>query len=164
MMAENEKPQQGDAPQDKPKIVIDDDWKAQAQREKEKLAKEVEAGPKAAPAAAGGGAAAGGQAAGGGKRGRGGPRELPPPTFTTLVSGLVTQAFMHLGGVEDPQTHRRYVDLDLAKHHIDTLAMLEEKTKGNLTEEEGKLMDQALYECRLQFVNIAQRVSPAPGM
>jgi hypothetical protein len=161
-MAENDKPQSNasPAPQDKPKIVIDDDWKAQAQREKEKLAKEVEAGPKAAAGAAAGPA---GQA-GGQRRGRGGPRELPPPTFSTLVNSLVTQAFMHLGGMEDPQTKRRYVDLDLAKHHIDTLAMLEEKCKGNLTEEETKLLDQALDECRLQFVNIAQRVSPAPGM
>ena len=61
--------------------------------------------------------------------------------------------------MEDPKTKRRYVDLDLAKHHIDILGLLEEKTKGNLTDEEKKLLDQALYEVRMQYVQIAQRAT-----
>jgi hypothetical protein len=151
MMAENTQPP-GDQPQgqqqEKPKIIIDDDWKAQARAEKEKLAEEVEK-----PSGAGAPAAAG----------RGRARELPPPTFSTLVNSLVTQTFMALGGVEDPRTHRRYVDLEVAKHHIDTLVMLEDKAKGNLTDEETKLLDQGLYESRMQYVNIAQRVATMPG-
>jgi len=164
MMAENDQTK-GPEEQQKPKIIVDDDWKAQARAEKERLAREVEKQKEAAAAGAPGagpapaGAQAGGPEAAGGRR----PRQLPPATFTTLVSSLVTQAFMYLGGSEDPQTRRRYVDLDLAKHHIDTLAMLEEKTKGNITEEERKLLDQGIYECRMQYVNIAQRVSPPPG-
>jgi len=150
-MAENEQ-SQGEKPEEKPKIIVDDDWKAQAQAEKEKLAEEVE---KEAPGAPGAGAA--------GAAGRGGPRELPPASLTTLISSLVTQAFLALGGMEDPKTKRRYVDLDLAKHHIDTLVVLEEKTKGNLTDEEKRLLNQGLYECRMQYVNIAQRVTTAPG-
>jgi hypothetical protein len=148
-MAENEQAESGasQAPQEKPKIIVDDDWKAQAQAEKEKLAKE------AAEATAKGGAAGG---ATGTARG---PRQLPPASFATLVNSLVTQTFLALGGMEDPRTKRRYVDLDLAKHHIDTLAVLEEKTKGNLSEEEAKMLDQGLYECRMQYVNIAQRVT-----
>lgn len=123
--------------EEKPKIIIDDDWKAQAQAEKEKLAEQVE---------------------GEGQEDAAGPRELPPASFTTLVSSLTAQTFYALGGYEDPQTRKRYVDLALAKHHIDTLVVLEEKTKGNLSEEEKKLLDQALYETRMQYVQIAQRV------
>ncbi len=121
--------------EDKPKIIVDDDWKQQAQAEKEKLSEEAEHE----------GAA-------------GGPRELPPANFTTLVGSMVTQIYMSLGGYQDPKTKQRYVDLEVAKHYIDTLSMLEEKTKGNLSEEEKKLLDQALYESRIQYVQIAQRV------
>jgi len=125
--------------EEKPKIIVDDDWKAQAQAEKEKLADEVEKGPAEPPGAAG-------------QR----PRELPPANFATLVGSLVTQILFALGGVEDPKTKRRYVDLALAKHHVDMLAVLEEKTKGNLTDDETKLLDRALYETRMQYVQVAQ--------
>ena len=136
--------------EEKPKIIVDDDWKAQAQAEKEKLAQQVEAA-KSAGAAQPGAAGAEGAAAKG-------ARELPPASFTTLVSSLVTQVFLALGGYEDPKTKRRYVDLDLARHHIDTLTVLEEKTRGNLTEDEKKLLDKALYETRMQYVQLAQRL------
>ena len=122
----------------KSKIIVDDDWKNQAQAEKEKLAHEVDK-PGAEGAAAGGG-----------------EREIPPASLTTLVGSLLTQVFMALGGYEDPQTKRRYVDLELAKHYIDTLVILEDKTMGNLTEDEKKLRDRSLYEARMQYVQIAQ--------
>ncbi len=140
---QKDKPKADQAAGDKPKIVVDDDWKAQAQAEKERLAKEVESGK---------GGAAGGQA------GAAGGRELPSASFTTLVGSLVTQILLALGGMEDPKTKRRYVDLALAKHHIDTLTVLEAKTKGNLTDEERKLLDQALYETRMHYVQFAQRM------
>ncbi|MCK4602348.1 MAG: DUF1844 domain-containing protein [Phycisphaerae bacterium] len=142
-MAKNEQKDQ-----EKPKIVADDDWKAQAKAEKEKLAKEVEARDKQAPSE---------EHAKPSPQAR--PREIPPASFTTLVSSLMTQILLALGGYEDPKTKKRYMDLDLAKHHIDTLAVLEKKTKGNLTEEETKLLDRTLYETRMQYVQIAQRVS-----
>jgi hypothetical protein len=132
---------------DKPKIVVDDDWKARAQAEKERLAKEAEA-PEPGPAQPG-------------KRGAEADRrerELPPADFSTLVSTLVTQIFLALGGLEDPKTKKRYVDLTLARHHIDTLTVLEEKTRGNLTPEEKALLDKALYETRMQYVQLAQRL------
>jgi len=162
----------------KPKIIVDDDWKAQARAEKEKLAREAEQ-KKQQPAAAG--AAPGGAATGAAQAqpgaGAGAPtreaaaakaaqeRHLPPATFATHVNSLVTQVFMALGGMEDPRTKRRYMDLDLAKYHIDTLAMLEQKTKGNLAEDEKRLLDQGLYECRMQYVHVAQSVvdMTAPG-
>ena len=138
-MAENE--------QDKPKIFIDDDWKAQAEAEKKRISDEVE---KSTPAA---GAAAPGVAAPGA-----GPRELPDASFQTLVGTLATQIMMALGGMQDRRTGQRVVDLDLAKFHIDTLRVLEDKTKGNLSEEEKQMLDQVLYETRMHYVQIAQQV------
>ena len=131
------------------KIIVDDDWKAQAQAEKERLAKEVEqkSSPEAAAPEAPG---AGPQSA---------PRKLPEASFTSLASFIATQAMMALGGMQDPKTKRAYVDLDVAKHHIDSLAVLEEKTKGNLTDDEKKLLDEMIYQVRMQYVEIAQRVS-----
>jgi len=140
--------------EEKPKIIVDDDWKAQAQAEKEKLAQQTE--QKAPPA---GQAAAGAKPSDATRQRAGQRRELPPPSFTALVSSLATQAMFAMGGMEDPQTQRRYVDLELAKFHIDTLAVLEDKTRGNLSDEEKKLLDEVLYQCRMHYVEIAQRVS-----
>ena len=81
---------------------------------------------------------------------------MPPASFATLVSSIVTQILFALGAFADPQTGRRYRNLALAKHHIDVLGILEEKTKGNLTPEEKQLLDNALYEVRMAFVQAAQ--------
>ena len=133
-----------DSDQEKPKIIVDDDWKAEARAEKEKLTEETESAPDAAEG--------------------GGTREIPAASFSVLVSSLVTQTFFALGAIEDPQSGKRYVDPNLAKHHIDMLAVLEEKTAGNLTEEEKKLLDRAVYECRMQYVQLSQQISQArPG-
>lgn len=130
--------------EEKPKIIVDDDWKAQALAEKEKLAKDIEAGD-AAPKA-------------GAQADSSEPHELPPANFATLVGSLVTQIFFALGGMEDPQSKKRYVDPALAKHHIDMLSVLEEKTAGNLTAEEKKILDKALYETRMRYVELAQHI------
>ena len=137
MMAEN-------GNNEKPKIIVDDDWKAQAKAEKEKLSDQVD---KQADSAA----AAGATGADG--------RQIPPATFSTLISSLVTQILMALGGMADPQDGRRYVDLELAKFHVDTLNVLEEKTAGNLDEDEKTILDKALYETRMHYVQVAQAVS-----
>lgn len=133
-----------DEPQEKPakpEIVVDEDWKTEAEAEKEKLAQQ-ENGAAAAPKP-------GQRAQAGGRQG------LPQPSFATLVSSLVTQALFALGGIEDPQTKQRYRDLELAKFHVDTLALLETKTKGNLTEDEKRALDNALYEVRMAYVRAA---------
>jgi len=136
---------QADQPEvPRPKIVVDEDWKAQAQEEKRRLAEQEQAASAASGPA---GQAAAGAAAG---------RELPPASFATLVSSIVTQILFALGAFADPQTGRRYRNLALAKHHIDVLGILEEKTKGNLTPEEKQLLDNALYEVRMAFVQAAQ--------
>lgn len=135
-----------------PKIVIDSDWKAQAQQEKERLAaKEREAAAKA-PAAKTGAGAMGGPGAGP----EGGEYDLPPADFPSLVGTMVTQCLLYLGGFPDPQTGRAVVSLEHAKFNIDLLAVLEEKTKGNLAPEEASDLSQALNELRLRFVEISK--------
>ncbi|MBW2616891.1 MAG: DUF1844 domain-containing protein, partial [Deltaproteobacteria bacterium] len=69
---------------------------------------------------------------------------LPEVNFSTLIFSLSSSALFHFGEIADPQTGEKKKDLPLAKHAIDTIAMLKEKTKGNLTEEEQKFIDSVL--------------------
>jgi hypothetical protein len=117
---------------EKPKIITDEDWKAEAQKEKEELAQEEAQQPE-------GGAE---------------DRQIPPASFVTLVNTIATQAMMALGGYADPQSGKRYVDLELAKFHIDSLGVLQEKTEGNLDDEEAQLVEKAIYELRMGFVQM----------
>ena len=127
---------------DEPKLVVDEDWKAQAEAERKRLS-QVEQSVSTDTARQEEGA-------------RKTARSLPEASFTVLVSSLMTQVLFALGMIEDPNTHKRYRDLELAKHNIDMLAMLEEKTKGNLTEQEKRALDEALYEVRMAYVRVAQ--------
>ena len=80
----------------------------------------------------------------------GGP--LPEVNFSTLIMSLSSSALFHLGEIPDPQTGKKAKDLPLAKHTIDTIGMLAEKTRGNLTEEEQKFLDTMLADLRLRYV------------
>ena len=82
---------------------------------------------------------------------------MPEVTFTTLVMSLNTSALFHLGEISDPQTNEKAQDLVLAKHTIDTLKLLEDKTKGNLSGEEQDLLKHALYDLQMRYV---AKVSP----
>jgi hypothetical protein len=130
------------------KLHIDTDWKKQAQEEKRRLAeqsaaaKTKEPGIAVAPAASGEGRSPARQ------------RGMPVASFGTLVQGLLTQALYYLGDLS-ARGGEPTVNLEMAKHQIDTLGILEEKTKGNLTEEEQKLMDTVLYEARMRYVSVA---------
>jgi hypothetical protein len=125
--------------QDAPKIIIDSDWKAQAQAEKEKLAEKERT-----EAASG----AGGQ----------GDR-MPEADFRGLVRTLATQAIMYLGGIPDPETGRAVVIPEYAQFQIDLLGVLEEKTKGNLSEEEREELEVILHELRMRFAEIMGSVA-----
>lgn len=136
--------------EEQPKIIVDDDWKTQAQEEKAKLSDEIKAKTESekapdqpdltAPDTPQEGTA----------------QQLPQASFTTLANMLLTNAVMAMGGMEDPNTKKRILDLPIAKFYIDNLEVLQEKTKGNLTEEEGKFLEQTLYELRMNFVNILE--------
>jgi len=72
--------------------------------------------------------------------------------FSSFILSLYSSGLVQLGKVEDPITGKKNINLDLAKHTIEMIAMLEEKTKGNLTQEENKLLEALLNEIRLAFV------------
>ncbi len=121
------------------KIIIDEDWKTEAHREKEVLAAQEEVEKKEAES-----------------QKREGP--LPPGNFAALVSMLVTQALFAMGlvAVEEEDDQKREPDLALAKYNIDMLETLEEKTKGNLSEEEQKILTDMLGQVRMAYVKITE--------
>lgn len=77
---------------------------------------------------------------------------LPPVDFNWFVVSLATQAMVLLGQAPDPQTNKVILHLDGAKHTIDILGILEQKTKGNLTDEEQKLLEDVLANLRITYV------------
>jgi hypothetical protein len=117
---------------DEKKIIIDEDWKQQAQKEKEKLSEE-EKTEKA--------------------KVRHGP--LPEGDFAALISMLVTQALFALGLIQVEGQKDKEPDLELAKYNIDMLETIEEKTKGNLTEDEKKMLENTLSQVRMAYVKLA---------
>jgi len=118
------------------KIIIDEDWKTKAQKEKEVLkAKEkVDKEPKESDA-------------------QEEQRPLPQGDFSSLISLLATQALFAMGLISTENDKEPKKDLRLAKFHIDMLEALEQKTKGNLTEQEQKLLTSTLSQLRMGFVN-----------
>ncbi len=144
-----------------PKIVIDSDWKAQAQKEREKLADKERQAKEAAEKSRQQQPAIPGMPAGpqGGDPGTGQPQGMPPADFQALVGTMVTQALMYMGAFPDPETGRAMVSLEHARFHIDLLAVLDAKCKGNVTPEEASDLAQALNELRHRFVEIVQAVA-----
>jgi len=78
-------------------------------------------------------------------------------SFSTFVLSLSTQALAHLGEIPDPIDNTTRVDLVAARHFIDILAMLQEKTAGNLDRSEAEILEHALYDLRMRFVDHSQR-------
>ncbi len=124
-------------PSQKPKIIVDDNWKEKVRAERQTLQKKEESPP---------------------------PKqeqlEIPPASFSFLVSSMATQVLAELGQIPD-STGKSMVRFDHAKHVIDTLGMLEEKTRGNLTHEESTMLTQILHELRMVFVAVRQQAAAA---
>ena len=118
--------------EEEPKIIIDDDWKSQVEKEKEQLQEEIE--KKASS--------------------KGDTPQLPEASFSMLVTTLAMQAGASLGQFPDPATGKPKIEKPLAKHYIDTLAVLEEKTKGNLDKEEADLINSTIHQLRMAFVTM----------
>ena len=78
--------------------------------------------------------------------------ELPEINFPTFIISLNASALVNLGAIEDPASGTKVKNLSIAKQTIDILNMLEEKTRGNLTEEEGKILKNILYDLRIIYV------------
>jgi hypothetical protein len=122
------------------KIIVDEDWKAQVQAEKEAQQRAAQQQPSDQTGTAAGPRIAGEEEA------------LPPPTLAEHILSLASQALMLMGQVPNPQTGKAEVHLPYARHVIDTIAMLEEKTRGNRTAEEISLLSRVLHELRMNFV------------
>lgn len=84
---------------------------------------------------------------------------LPKIDFATFVLSLSHSALMHLGEAPDPETNQVATNLALAKQNIDLLGLLEEKTKGNLTGDEERLLAQVLFDLRMRFVERSKEPS-----
>ena len=142
-----------DEPQDPQKeIVIDEDWKNRVDAEKEALRQQQESGgappepeppagetpPKEAPS-------------------RREARSLPPPDLAFLFGNLYLQAAMSLGLVPNPLTKKSDVDFAQAKHTIDLLQVLQQKTEGNRTPDETEELEAILHHLRLAYVEVQTR-------
>jgi len=125
------------------KIIIDEDWKSRVQSEKEQAA-EQPSPDSAAPADAAAEA----------------DHTMPPADFQTIVSLLATQAMMSLGAMPNPITGEAALHPQQAKHFIDLLAVLEEKTKGNLSAAESQGLEKLVHELRMVFMSVQQQPPP----
>ena len=123
---------------DEPKIVVDEDWKERVRAEREA---EREAARTAQRT-----------------EGETEPQGEQPPAdhFTMLVTTLAAEAMIALGQAPDPSQGHAVVRPEVAKHSIDMLAMLEQKTRGNLTAEEAQMLSDVLHQLRMLYVAVYQ--------
>lgn len=127
------------AEQNEPKkVIIDEDWKNQAQKQKEELKEKVEEKPTDESDS---------------------QRRFPPASFEGLLSVFATQAYYALGLIrpEDEKDKEIEPDFELAKFNIDILGVLEAKSKGNLTEDEAKMLQGMLGQLRMIFVQLMKK-------
>jgi hypothetical protein len=82
---------------------------------------------------------------------------LPEINFSTFVISLSTQALMHLGEIANPLSGKEETDVSVAKQMIDIVGMLQEKTRGNLTDGEAKLIEEILFDLRMRYVEAVKR-------
>lgn len=77
---------------------------------------------------------------------------MPEVTFASLVLSFNTSALFHMGALSDPESGKKVFNLDMARNAIDTLALLKDKTTGNLKPDEEELLVRVLYELKTHFV------------
>jgi hypothetical protein len=124
---------------DKPKIIVDEDWKSQVEAEKQSAQQTRDEGDPSAQT---------------------GP--LPEASFGTLVTLLATQASAAMAVGAPPDQEEVAVDLGIAQHMVDLLGVLEEKTQGNLTQEESHLLAQVLHSLRMLYVACKKKLDEQP--
>ncbi len=122
---------------DEKKLIVDDDWKQEAQKEKEIL----EAQEKEEQA----------------QKQQG--MNLPDADFQGLLSVFATQAYLALGLLKTSQDAEPIQDFPMAKYNIDMLAVIQEKTQGNLDDDEAKMLEEAVNNLRMAFVQLSGSAS-----
>lgn len=130
-------------PQD-PKIVVDEDWKERVRAEREAAREARKTGD---------------------STDRGGPQSgsEPPDPFSMLVSSLAAEAMIALGQAPDPTQGHPIVRPEVARHSIDMLSMLEEKTQGNLSDDESQMLDSLLHQLRMLYVQVYRQPAETPA-
>ena len=129
-------------PDEGKRIIVDDDWKQQARQEKEKLAEKETTTRRDA---------------------------IPDASFGDLLNLIAVQAMVGLGMLTGPNGEAMPPNLEVAKHFVDLLTILDAKTKNNLTPDEKRLLDAVTYDLRMRFVEVAQALgaagpaAPPPG-
>lgn len=129
------------------KIIIDEDWKSQVEQEREQIKSGDDPAAGEAPEAAGP---------------EGAEQEIPEASFPLLVTTLATQAMAAMGQIPDPTQNQPVVHLELARHFVDTLSMLQQKTHGNLDEEEAAMLEQVIHQLRMLFVAVQSDSNAGP--
>lgn len=134
---------------EEPKIIVDEDWKSQVEKEKEELRKQETNAPadvsKAADDAM---------------------PQIPEASFQVLLATLATQAMAMMGLLPNMDgSGNTEANLPMARHLIDMISVVEEKTKGNLTDDEAATLTENLHQLRMAFVAVSQQAgsSAAPG-
>ncbi|MBN1586327.1 MAG: DUF1844 domain-containing protein [Candidatus Omnitrophica bacterium] len=136
---------------------VDETWKSQVEKEKERIRSDE---PKRSQGNSGPSQPAQKETAG--EQERQGPGS--ESAFQIFISSLGIQTLMHLGELPNPMTQQPELQMDQAKHMMDILEMLQQKTKGNLTSTEAQLLDDLLYELRMKYIARIQAISePPPG-
>ena len=127
---------------DEKKIIIDEDWKSRVEAEKQEAAKAQEATSAQGPAAETADFA---------------DVEMPPASLELLLTTLGTEALVAMGQLPHPVTGKLHPQRNQAQYLIDTIDVLRNKTKGNLTPGEQQLIDSLLHQLRMLFVETANR-------
>ncbi len=82
--------------------------------------------------------------------------EMPPVDFNLFISSLGMQALMALGEIENPMDGKKDIQLPQGKYLVDTLEMLQVKTKGNLSPQEANMIESMLYEIRMKYLSLSK--------
>jgi hypothetical protein len=153
-----------DANEDIPKFrfvekKVDTSWKDEVRKEREAASKEAASAPKSS-SPDGAGATAGKTANAKPAAAAAGPAKAGEPSriFLEFLAQIVQQGLMQLGAMESPFTGQREVNLEGAQFTIELLGALQEKTKGNLVDQENRMLTEALRELQLHYVEVAQAV------
>jgi hypothetical protein len=88
------------------------------------------------------------------------PEADDPASFVNFIMSIASNAAAALGMMEHPVTHQREADLELGKHWIDVLGMLQQKTRGNLAPQEQQILEGLLADLRMQYVSLANSGPP----
>jgi hypothetical protein len=153
--------------EEEPKLIIDEDWKSQVQREKEEFKrKQASEDADLSQASASSPSESGwspsespSNRAEQPRQGAESDQQLPPASFPMLIASLGTQAMAALGQLAMEEGEAPVVNLEFARHFIDLLGVLEEKTKGNLAPEEDRYLHDTLHQLRIAFVEIKSRMA-----